>query len=121
MLWSDTASEPRGLEHDDGGRTDQPHDSRPIPQPDDRLDGRQDCRCFQDEGFAPNPDCAYEDGSVRRQTTQEYLESVDWVDPQHVSRALRVFGRLMHDFEPQYTEQLRHSLRRDGYVTDPGT
>jgi hypothetical protein len=28
---------------------------------------------FQDEGFAPNPDCRYEDSSVRRQTTQSYL------------------------------------------------
>lgn len=25
---------------------------------------------FQDEGFAPNPDCHYEDSSVRRRTTQ---------------------------------------------------
>lgn len=30
---------------------------------------------FQDEGFAPNPDSPYEDSSVRRTTTQEYLES----------------------------------------------
>ena len=76
---------------------------------------------FQDEGFAPNPDCSYEDSSVRRQTTQAYLEAVDWTDPRHVARALRVFGRLMHGFEAQYTEKLRHSLRRDGYVTDAVT
>jgi hypothetical protein len=36
-----------------------------------------------------------------------------------VTRALRVFGRLMHGHESPYAEQLRHSLRRDGYVTDP--
>jgi hypothetical protein len=30
---------------------------------------------FQDEGFAPDPDCTYEDSSVRRQTTQEYLDA----------------------------------------------
>ena len=76
---------------------------------------------FQDEGFAPNPDCAYQDSSVRRETTQAYLEAVDWQDPRHVARVLRVFGRLMHGFDAQYTEQLRHSLRRDGYVTDPET
>jgi hypothetical protein len=29
---------------------------------------------FQDEGFAPNPDCRYEDSSARRQTTQSYLD-----------------------------------------------
>ena len=59
---------------------------------------------FQDEGFAPNPDCSYEDSSVRRQSTQAYLEAVDWSDPGHVTRALRAFGRLMHGFEAQYTE-----------------
>ena len=63
----------------------------------------------------------YEDSSVRRQTTQAYLEAVDWSDPRHVARALRVFGRLMHGYEAQYTEKLRHSLRRDGYVTDAVT
>jgi hypothetical protein len=76
---------------------------------------------FQDEGFAPNPDCTYEDTSSRRECTQAYLEAVDWGDPRHVARALRVFGRLMHGQEAQYTEQLRNSLRRDGYVTDPET
>jgi hypothetical protein len=71
---------------------------------------------FQDEGFAPNPDCTYEDNSVRRQTTQEYMESVDWTDFSHVARALRVFERLMEDFEDQYTEKVRRALRQDGYV-----
>jgi hypothetical protein len=73
---------------------------------------------FQDEGFAPNPDCTYEDSSSRRILTQSYLEAVDWSDLRHVARALRAFGRLMHGHEAQYTEQLRSSLRRDGYVTD---
>lgn len=76
---------------------------------------------FQDEGFAPHPDCAYEDSSVRRQLTHAYLEAVDWSDPRHVSRALRAFGRLLHGYEEQYSAQFRHSLRRDGYVTDPET
>jgi Abortive infection C-terminus len=76
---------------------------------------------FEDEGFASNSDCTYEDSSVRRQSTQAHLEAVDWSDPRHVARALRIFGRLMHGYEAQYTEQLRSSLRRDGYVTDPET
>ena len=33
---------------------------------------------FQDEGFAPNPDCTYTDTSIRRVSTQEHLDSVDW-------------------------------------------
>jgi hypothetical protein len=76
---------------------------------------------FQDEGFAPNPDCTYEDSSVRRQSTQAYLEAVDWSDPRRVGRALRVFERLLHGCEDKYTERFRHSLRRDGYVTDHKT
>jgi Abortive infection C-terminus len=35
-----------------------------------------------------------------------------------VARALRALERLMHGFDAQYTEQLRNSLRRDGYLTD---
>jgi hypothetical protein len=70
------------------------------------------CAAFQDEGFAPDPDCTYEDSSVRRQTTQAYFEAVDWSEPRHVDQALRVIGRLMHGHEAQYTGQLRGSLRR---------
>jgi hypothetical protein len=71
---------------------------------------------FLDEGFAPHPDCTYEDSSVRRRRIQEYLESVDWTDPSHVARALRVFERLMDDFEEQWTEKVHRSLRQDGYA-----
>jgi hypothetical protein len=76
---------------------------------------------FQDEGFAPNPDCTYEDSSSRRKSTQAYLEAINWSDPRRVGRVLRVFERLLHGHEDQYTEQFRHSLRRDGYITDPAT
>ena len=73
---------------------------------------------FQDEGFAPNPDCTYEDTSVRRRRTQEYLESVNWTDPGHVARALRVFERLMEDFEVEWTDKVNRSLRQDGFVVN---
>src|ERR1035437_3094058 len=76
---------------------------------------------FQDEGFAPNPDCTYEDSSVRRQRTQSYLEGIDWRSPDQVGRALRVFERLLHDFRDQETQQLRDSLTRDGCIVDPFT
>jgi hypothetical protein len=76
---------------------------------------------FEDEGFAPNPDCTYEDSSVRRQSTQAYLEAIEWSDPRRIALALRVFERLLHGYDAHYTEQFRHSLRRDGYVTDPDT
>lgn len=71
---------------------------------------------FQDEGFAPHPDCAYEDTSIRRVTTQEHMDSIDWSDTTHVARALRVFERLLDGFQEPYTERFRRSLRRDGYA-----
>ncbi len=73
---------------------------------------------FQDEGFAPSPDCAYEDTSVRRSRTQAYLEAVDWTDSGHVTRAFRVFEVLLEGFEPDSLTQLRKDLRRDGYALD---
>lgn len=73
---------------------------------------------FQDERFAPNPDCRYQDSSVRRETTQAYLEAVDWTDPAHVSRFLRVAERLLHGWEAQHLTQFWQSLRRDGYDVD---
>ena len=76
---------------------------------------------FHDEGIAPNPDCTYEDSSVRRVTTQSYLEAVDWTDLDRVSRALRVFERLLHGFESQYTDSFYKSLRRDGFAADQET
>ena len=76
---------------------------------------------FQDEGFAPDPDCRYEDSSVRRQTTQSYLDAVDWTDPRQVGRFLRVAERLLNGWEPQSLSHFRQSLRRDGYEVDEQT
>lgn len=76
---------------------------------------------FHDEGIAPNPDSTYDDTSVRRVTTQSYLEAVDWSDVDQVAKVLRVFERLLHGFEGQYTENFYRSLRRDGFVVDQDT
>ena len=76
---------------------------------------------FQDEGFAPNPNCTYQDSSARRTRTQEYLESVDWTDINHLNRALRVMERLVHGYEPEYSKKFLNSLRRDGYAIDDET
>jgi len=78
---------------------------------------------FQDEGFAPNPNCRYEDSSVRRTTTQAHLESVNWTDAGHVARACRVFERLLIGWEDgSYLQRFYDSLRRDGCSIDhPGT
>jgi hypothetical protein len=78
---------------------------------------------FQDAGFAPNPDCTYDDSSVRRTHTQEYLEAVDWTDPDHVDRACRAFERLLTGWpEGAEVTAFYNALRRDGCVVDyPGT
>jgi len=76
---------------------------------------------FQDEGFAPDPDCRYQDSSVRRQTTQSYLDAVDWTDPRQVGRFLRVAERLLNGWELQGLSHFRQSLRRDGYQVDEQT
>lgn len=73
---------------------------------------------FQDEGFAPNPDSTWDDGSVRRTATQQYLEAVNWTDPGHVTRALRAMERLMDEFDDEYTEPVRKALLRDGCRVD---
>lgn len=75
-------------------------------------------RAFQDEGFAPDPDCTWDDGSVRRTTAQQYLSAVNWADPHHVTRALHVFERLLDGFTDQSLRRLRNALRRDGYQLD---
>jgi len=58
---------------------------------------------------------------VRRRLTQEYLEAVDWSDISHINRVLRVFERLVHGYETQYSSRFLNSLRRDGYVVDEET
>lgn len=73
---------------------------------------------FQDEGFAPDPESTWDDGSVRRTATQQHLEAVNWADPSHAARALRVMARLMDEFDDQYTEPVRKALLRDGCLID---
>lgn len=73
---------------------------------------------FQDEHFAPDPDCEWDDGSVRRTTAQHYLSAVNWSDSDHVTRALRAMARLMDEFGDQHVEPVRRALRRDGCLID---
>lgn len=70
---------------------------------------------FHNEGFAPDPDCTWDDGSVRRTTTEQHLSAVDWTDAGHVDRALRVFEELLEGFDDEDRSPVRKALRRDGY------
>lgn len=55
---------------------------------------------FHDEGFDPDPDCDYEDSSVRRTRTQEFFSGIDWDDPDIYPRIVRVFERLLPEVRP---------------------
>lgn len=76
---------------------------------------------FQDEGLAPDPDSHYEDSSVRRTTTQAYLDGIDWRDERQVGRFLIVAERLLHGWEAESVAGFWRSLRRDGYERDEET
>lgn len=76
---------------------------------------------FQDEGLALNPDSRYEDSSVRRTTTQAYLDGIDWRDERQVGRFLIVAERLLHGWEADFVAGFWRSLRRDGYERDEET
>ncbi|MCZ4590425.1 abortive infection family protein [Rhodococcus opacus] len=76
---------------------------------------------FQDEGFAPNYESTYVDSSVRRQTAQHHMESVNWADEEQVARALRAIERIIEDFDQQYTSKFWTALEHDGYRRDPDT
>lgn len=68
---------------------------------------------WQDEGFAPGPGNA--ESGERRNLYQCYLDAVDWADPGHVGRALRVFEVTAQGIDPEYTKGAFGYLTRDGY------
>lgn len=87
---------------------------------------------WQDELFAPTIDEPEPVGGQRVTHFQGYLNQVDWTDPAHVSRALRVFEVALR---PWFTppDDFTHGLdvviprpqrlfRQDGYeLDDQGT
>jgi hypothetical protein len=76
-------------------------------------------RAFQDEGLAPNPGTNYQDSSARRTLAQEYLENVNWSDPDQVARALRAMERVLDSWEGESVEKFWKSLAHDGYKRKP--
>lgn len=88
---------------------------------------------WQDELFAPSPDPDPEvPGQGERVAPfQAYLNVVNWTDPSHVARALRVFEVALHPlwehpWSPTWDatpiiERLRRLFERDGYtLTEAG-
>lgn len=84
-------------------------------------------QAFLDERFSPDQNCAYEDSSVRRKRTEEFLSAIDWDDPETYPRVIRVFQRLLPEVRPDgiYPNPTWDSFVRlmdgDGWVvTDDG-
>jgi hypothetical protein len=71
---------------------------------------------WQDEGFAPNSDEDPVVGGQRVSRFQSFLDAVDWTDPDHVERALRVFEMALHPIDRQYLGKVLLLLERDGYT-----
>lgn len=71
---------------------------------------------WTDEGFPPGP--PNEEQGERRSLYQSYLDVVDWTDPAHVKRALRVFEETARGIAPQYTADAFARLAQDGYRID---
>jgi hypothetical protein len=77
---------------------------------------------WQDERFAPGPDPDPPVGGQRVTRFQAYLDQVDWTDPRHVTRALRVFEIALrpHIEEPatpwveKQLDRIRRLLANDG-------
>jgi hypothetical protein len=75
---------------------------------------------WQDEGFAP-AEPAQSTGGERRSLYQGYLDAVDWTDPRHVARAVRVFEQTAKDFNREYSQKAYDLIERDGFrVLDNG-
>ncbi|MFI6883827.1 abortive infection family protein [Streptosporangium canum] len=80
---------------------------------------------WQSEGFAPkvsfDDEFAPKPGE-RRQAFQTYLDAVDWTDERHVTRAVRVFERLLDDYYAGSNQITYHralqELEREGYRMD---
>lgn len=75
---------------------------------------------WKDEGFSPGPPPEGV-GGERRNLYQSYLDAVDWTDPGHVRRALKVFAHTAEGYAPDYLKRAYKCLALDGYeVTEDG-
>ena len=69
---------------------------------------------WQDEGFGP-AEPSQSTGGERRSLYQGYLDVVDWTDPGHVARAVRVFEQTAKGIDGQYSQSAYDLIERDGF------
>lgn len=71
---------------------------------------------WQDEGFARGPQNDLE--GERRSLFQSYVDAVDWTDPGHVRRALRVFHEIARKVDLVDAVEANQLLKREGIRFD---
>ena len=69
---------------------------------------------WQDEGFTPSGESNDEQGQ-RRRLWREYEDRVNWTDPHHVGRVLRVYDSLIAEVSDESLERTRQALQRHGF------
>ena len=73
-------------------------------------------RIWQAEGFAPG--AATADGGQRVTRWSEYESSVDWSNPAHTRRVLRVYESFLSEFVTDNAAQFTRALALDGFTID---
>lgn len=74
-------------------------------------------RDWESEGFAPSNKGHQEQGQ-RRTLWRDYEDSVDWSQPEHVARAIRVFESVVWESSEENLARLRRLLAQDGWEID---
>jgi hypothetical protein len=70
---------------------------------------------WQDEGFKPSGQPNDEQGE-RRGLWREYEDSINWTDPAHMTRVLRVYESLLTSVDQQQLQHCRQVLDRNGFT-----
>lgn len=72
---------------------------------------------WEDQGFTPSGD-PNDETSERRGFWREFEDNVDWTDPTHVNRVLRVYETLIDAMPPEALASTRKFMERQGFDVD---
>src|SRR4051794_11527719 len=78
---------------------------------------------FENEGFTPESTYQPDVGGERRGYVEQYYRAIDFCNPAHVLRLLRVYEDIICELEKSQNEladKLKLCLERDGYRFENG-
>ena len=78
---------------------------------------------FENEGFEPDPNYLPPLTGQRRSLVEQYYKNIDFTNPNHVRRLLRVFESVIvaiQPHSPDHAAKLRSCLERDGFIFEGG-